>query len=173
MNTIHISTQIVFTHRQKIRQNMKTCPVCSIAHNNYKFCSRSCNSKFLRDHQLNGRKKSGIYKICRFCEKMYYVEPKRKHTAKYCSISCGSKSRAPEFSKKYGFQPQNKPKRRYKQIKTPDGRHMLEHRWVMEQHLGRKLESWEQVHHIDNNPLNNDLSNLQILTRSEHRKLHL
>ena len=46
------------------------------------------------------------------------------------------------------------------------------HREVMEEHLGRKLERWEEVHHIDENRLNNDISNLEVLSKSEHAKLH-
>lgn len=42
----------------------------------------------------------------------------------------------------------------------------------MERHLGRLLNSYEIVHHIDENPFNNDLSNLQLVNRSEHKKLH-
>lgn len=48
----------------------------------------------------------------------------------------------------------------------------LIHRQVMESYLGRKLRSNEIVHHIDGNKLNNDISNLCILSRSEHAKLH-
>ena len=47
-----------------------------------------------------------------------------------------------------------------------------EHRVVMEQHLGRKLTTDEVVHHIDENPANNDISNLQVMTRSEHTAHH-
>lgn len=43
---------------------------------------------------------------------------------------------------------------------------------IMEKHLGRKLFDDEQVHHIDENPLNNDISNLQILKLGEHQKFH-
>lgn len=46
------------------------------------------------------------------------------------------------------------------------------HRAVMEKKLGRKLESWEIVHHIDEDKTNNDPSNLELLTRSEHMKRH-
>lgn len=48
----------------------------------------------------------------------------------------------------------------------------LVHRKVMEDHLGRKLKNTEIVHHKDMNKLNNDISNLQIVTRSEHAKIH-
>jgi hypothetical protein len=43
-----------------------------------------------------------------------------------------------------------------------------EHRLVMSQFLGRPLESWEHIHHIDGNKLNNDISNLQLVTDSHH-----
>lgn len=51
------------------------------------------------------------------------------------------------------------------------GQHL--HRVLVEQALGRKLRSDEIVHHIDHNFQNNDLSNLQIVTRAEHIKIHL
>lgn len=46
------------------------------------------------------------------------------------------------------------------------------HRWLMENHLGRKLKENEHVHHIDGNKLNNDLSNLEVLTPREHALRH-
>lgn len=42
----------------------------------------------------------------------------------------------------------------------------------MEYYLGRKLHKNEVVHHIDGNGLNNRLSNLQVMFRAEHLKLH-
>jgi hypothetical protein len=53
-----------------------------------------------------------------------------------------------------------------------DGKRIALARWIMAQHLGRKLRSSEIVHHVDWNPLNNDLANLVILTRAEHARLH-
>ena len=46
-----------------------------------------------------------------------------------------------------------------------DDKDYLEHRKVLEEHLGRKLKSEEIVHHIDGDKQNNDLNNLQIMTR--------
>lgn len=47
------------------------------------------------------------------------------------------------------------------------------HRRVVEAILGRTLSCNEVVHHIDGNKLNNDPTNLKVMTRSEHVRLHL
>lgn len=49
---------------------------------------------------------------------------------------------------------------------------ILEHRLVKETALGRSLLSSEHVHHKDGNRANNALSNLEVLTRSQHGKEH-
>lgn len=53
-----------------------------------------------------------------------------------------------------------------------NGKQLLLARHVMELHLGRHLLSSEIVHHIDENPFNNNINNLQITNRSEHKKIH-
>lgn len=45
-------------------------------------------------------------------------------------------------------------------------------KWIMEQAIGRSLASNETVHHKDEDPLNNEITNLEILDRSTHGKLH-
>lgn len=46
------------------------------------------------------------------------------------------------------------------------------YRLMIEHELGRELTSDELVHHIDGNHKNNALSNLVVVTRSEHHRIH-
>ena len=66
----------------------------------------------------------------------------------------------------------------YKMIYKPEHPHsdgkgyIREHILVMEKHLGRYLTEDEIVHHIDENKLNNDISNLRLMTKYEHKCYH-
>lgn len=50
--------------------------------------------------------------------------------------------------------------------------YVLEHRFIMSEHLGRPLTADEVVHHKDENKLNNDINNLEVMSRGEHSRLH-
>jgi hypothetical protein len=49
---------------------------------------------------------------------------------------------------------------------------LLEHVRLMELEIGRRLHPDEVVHHRDRNRQNNDMSNLQLMTRAGHTRLH-
>lgn len=53
-----------------------------------------------------------------------------------------------------------------------NGKKVRAHRWIMEQHLGRPLQPDEQVHHVNGNPLDNRIENLQVLSAKAHMRLH-
>ncbi len=95
--------------------------------------------------------------------------------AKYCSHECYATQRERRgpykrkiISKKYAY------------IYRPDHPHAIgtkklyvaEHRLVMEEYLGRYLDENEVVHHINEDTLDNRIENLQLMTASEHIKLH-
>ncbi len=61
---------------------------------------------------------------------------------------------------------------KYRTVKTERG-YMLEHRYVMEQHLGRPLLPTEIVHHVNGDSEDNRLANLEVVSSDyEHKQRH-
>jgi len=90
---------------------------------------------------------------------------KRRKAVKRPGVNCGSNNPAWNGGRRIRLDG-------YIVIWTPNGE-MLEHRFIMEKHIGRSLSKDEIVHHKDENKQNNNLNNLEIMTRSEHASRHL
>ena len=147
------------------------CLVCNKPFQNYlspadiasgrgKVCSMKCKGI------LNSQnKKKGNLKKCAICKKDFWCRPSEEKRKKiYCSRDCFNKrdlKSGQRFLSSDGYV-----------IIYVDGRQIKEHRHLMSLHLGRPLKSSEIVHHKDHNKLNNDLSNLEIMTRAEHNRTH-
>ena len=120
---------------------------------------------------MKKRDRTGAVLKCVVCNADFRVPTYRKQTAKYCSRSCLAKEHLEQFSH-LRFQPSDKPKHTYKTI-TVNGKQVRVHRYVMEQYLCRKLESWEHVHHINGNSHDNRLENLAVLSNAAHQKVEV
>ena len=118
-------------------------------------------------------------KLCRSCnlerQKQYVSERPRYMFEKVCE-ACGSEYKAwrkvQKFCKECFLAMQNKPGTTNKYVFTNiPGK--TKHRELAQEILGRKLQTNEVVHHLDEDPRNNEPTNLVVLTRTAHNRLHL
>lgn len=146
-------------------------------------------------------KRTPNYK-CVVCAKDMYVRPSAfKKSAGWgftCSRECGKINRSKHTvgigNHQYGLKGEKNAsfagyekinQYGYRLIYKPEHKranhagYVYEHNLVMEEHLGRELKFYgyknknnEVCHHIDRNKLNNDISNLQLMTEKEHFELH-
>lgn len=104
-----------------------------------------CKIKSCRE---SGRYFNNIY--CRKHQRLIDLYGKPEYNPNWCGVKNGS------FNN-YG----------YWRI-TIDGKRILEHRYVMEKHIGRKIKKGEIVHHINGIRNDNRIKNLELI--SNHSK---
>lgn len=122
-----------------------------------KYCSTNCYHSATR--------KQPTIRNCLYCGTEFIVQTKHKDK-KFCNTKCAcayksAQSRKPTLGANG-----------YKYVWFSDGSGEREHRFIMEQTIGRKLNRDEIVHHLDGNRSNNDISNLVIMSRKEHSRIH-
>lgn len=130
-----------------------------------------------RCYTCTARPGTGEKEPCRSCGKPVYraAWQKREGERIYCSRKC-------QYDAMRGRR-QHNPLRNigskrirpdgYVEIKIAHGkRWVLEHRFVVESALNRKLSRREEVHHINGDRADNRPENLRVYDSSEHQKLH-
>lgn len=124
-----------------------------------KYCSRKCMG--IGSETKTKRK-------CECCNKEF--ESARKYPkGRFCSKECFYKYKTKNYNHK--TYEENGYNVLFINGYNKKG-NVKEHRFIVEQHLGRKLKQNEIVHHINGNKKDNRIGNLQVMTRSEHSKLH-
>ena len=149
-------------------QSMKPCPLCQRSY-------RNLGQHFRWKHDLS--LKQYVQQdppLCEVCSGPIEY-PQSRTTAAYvlerrfCSLECRSEAKSGENHPR--FKGGHLGNHGYR-IVSVRGRPILEHRHVMQEHLGRELETDEHVHHINGDRLDNRTENLELMSSSEHTRLH-
>lgn len=157
---------------------MHKCPICSsefkpaIKHPNQICCNIKCGKKYYRKKKYNLPDKKEL--SCVVCSKKFI--PYHYKNDKYCSGNCsrfvkhrilkGIPLDRPKRSRGNGFISGCGYKIIYKDHPNANNRgQILEHVWIMSNHLGRPLKKKEFVHHKNGIRDDNRIENLELWSK--------
>ena len=155
-----------WTKRERARKVSVVCLNCKkefevnasdirVKRGEIKYCSTKC-----RDEGL----KRGKEIPCKQCGKLFY-STRREFCSRECVYLYRSSNSIHKIYQENGYLV------KFQNGYNKKGNVKL-HRAIMEEALGRRLKPNEIVHHKDGNKQNNDISNLEVMERRDHSRLH-
>lgn len=159
--------------------------ICKICYKKHKvlinrktalYCSRNCYYKARR----RGLYLNNVPLLCNICKSEYLVNMARLKKSLYCSRLCANRAiglnhtgqKHPNWGggikiDKDGYVLIRKTKHPF----AVQG-YIREHRLIMERIIGRYLLKDEIVHHKNENKADNHVSNLELMKKTEHDRIH-
>ena len=157
-----------------------------------KYCPKCRKELPTSEFNKHKNRKDGLQSCCRECQKQYKQSEKGKETQrKYQHSEKGKDTRRKYRQSEKGKEVNRRAWRKYEQSEKGkecrrkyqqgksiptmwiDGKPKKISRYLMEQHIRRELLPTEIVHHIDGNPFNNNIKNLQLCKNQlKHMKIH-
>jgi endogenous inhibitor of DNA gyrase (YacG/DUF329 family) len=131
---------------------------------------RFCSAKCMHVWQL----RDSVVRPCEWCGAEMKMPPAKAKVQRFCSVVCGAEGRRRNaLDRTHNGRRVQMNQAGYIKVWEPEnsGAHegwMLEHRVVMERHLGRLLSRTETVHHQNGVKDDNRLENLVVLSRAAH-----
>lgn len=148
-----------------------TCEICGASYHpptsraakSSRFCSLTCKNEAATRPRLTVP--------CPACGDAFetYVEVSGEQHRTFCSHKCATDHRVTQgVGRLVNGRAVTLHVSGYLMVWTPDRGRMMEHRYVMEQEIGRQLLPDEQVHHINGVKTDNRIENLALLSPRAH-----
>lgn len=135
------------------------------------FCSKTCQKAYY-EHHGDPRSKR-VSRKCKYCHKTFLMYrswlAKKRASGEYCSKACMFAYRRETGnprSKRGPYDGRFTDHQGYVLV-SQNGKRVREHRLIMEQMIGRPLEPWEQVHHLDSDRSHNTSENLELWAKGQ------
>jgi hypothetical protein len=152
-----------FTEQQKSRP-IRKCSVqdCPKKHFGQDYCKKHYRVFITKPVSKKKIRPQKPLNICKHCNNL----TKNKL---FCSMKCSFDSRQKPFILKKGY----KKILKYGHHRADKKGYVFEHILIIENHIGREVKYPEEIHHIDKNRSNNDISNLLLCKdHKEHMQYH-